>query len=168
MSIFLLDLKWMKPILTFVLIFLASNAFCQSIHHQMISSQAESSVVSSDLIVKQTIGQLSIIGSFSGNLVVQRGFQQSYWDNHLNSSNPILVSISPNPFTELIEYSISDLKNEKIAIHIFDVNGKIVYSKEHFVENQSITLKLSKLSNGMYLVKLNKKGFNHFSKIIKK
>jgi len=158
----------MKPILTFVLIFLASNGFCQSIHHQMISSQAESSVLSSGLIVKQTIGQLSIIGSFSGNLVVQQGFQQSYWDNHLNSSNPILVSISPNPFTELIEYSISDLKNEKIAIHIFDVNGKIVYSKEHFVENQSITLKLSKLSNGMYLVKLNKKGFNHFSKIIKK
>lgn len=158
----------MKPILTFVLIFLASNGFCQSIHHQMISSQAESSVVSSGLIVKQTIGQLSIIGSFSGNLVVQQGFQQSYWDNHLNSSNPILVSFSPNPFTELIEYSISDLKNEKIAIHIFDVYGKIVYSKEHFVENQSITLKLSKLSNGMYFVKLNKKGFNHFSKIIKK
>ena len=168
MSIFLLNLKWMKPILTFVLIFLASNGFCQSIHHQMISSQAESSVVSSGLIVKQTIGQLSIIGSFSGNLVVQQGFQQSYWDNHLNSSNPILVSISPNPFTELIQYSISDLKNEKIAVHIFDVNGKIVYFKEHFVENQSITLKLSKLSNGIYLVKLNKKGFNHFSKIIKK
>ena len=98
----------MKPILTFVLIFLASNAFCQSIHHQMISSQAESSVVSSGLIVKQTIGQLSIIGSFSGNLVVQQGFQQSYWDNHLNSSNPILVSISPNPFTEIL-YSISSV-----------------------------------------------------------
>ena len=158
----------MKPILIFVLIFLASNGFCQSIHHQMISSQGESSVVSSGLIVKQTIGQLSITGSFSGNLVVQQGFQQSYWDNHLNSSNPILVSISPNPFTELIQYNISDLKNEKIAVHIFDVNGKIVYFKEHFVENQSITLKLSKLSNGIYLVKLNKKGFNHFSKIIKK
>ena len=127
----------MKPILTFVLIFLAFNGFCQSIHHQMISSQGESSVVSSGLIVKQTIGQLSITGSFSGSLVVQQGFQQSYWDNHLNSSNPILVSISPNPFTELIQYSISDLKNEKIAIHIFDVNGKIVYFKEHFVENQS-------------------------------
>ena len=156
-------------VLLFSLAFFASNGvFAQQLHHQMISSQAESSVLSSGLIVKQTIGQLSIIGSFSGNLVVQQGFQQSYWDNHLNSSNPILVSISPNPFTELIEYSISDLKNEKIAIHIFDVNGKIVYSKEHFVENQSITLKLSKLSNGMYLVKLNKKGFNHFSKIIKK
>lgn len=103
----------MKPILTFVLIFLAFNGFCQSIHHQMISSQGESSVVSSGLIVKQTIGQLSITGSFSGSLVVQQGFQQSYWDNHLNSSNPILVSISPNPFTELIQYSISDLKTKK-------------------------------------------------------
>ena len=158
----------MKLVLIFVLFLLTYNGFGQTIHHQMISSQGESSVVSSGLIVKQTIGQLSITGSFSGSLVVQQGFQQSYWDNHLNSSNPILVSISPNPFTELIQYSISDLKNEKIAIHIFDVNGKIVYFKEHFVENQSITLKLSKLSNGMYLVKLNKKGFNHFSKIIKK
>ena len=135
----------MKPILTFVFIIVVFKLFGQKAHHQMISSQGESSVVSSGLIVKQTIGQLSITGSFSGSLVVQQGFQQSYWDNHLNSSNPILVSISPNPFTELIQYSISDLKNEKIAIHIFDVNGKIVYFKEHFVENQSITLKLSKL-----------------------
>lgn len=158
----------MKPIITFILILFVVKLFGQSIHHQMISSQGESSVMSSGLIVKQTIGQLSITGSYSGGLLVQQGFQQSNWDNYLNSSIPILVSIYPNPFTELIQFSISDLKNEKIAVHIFDINGKIVYLKEHFIENQSITLNLSKLSNGMYLVKLNKKGFSHFSKIIKK
>lgn len=158
----------MKPIITFILIFLVIKLFGQSIHHQMINSQGESSVISSGLIIKQTIGQLSITGSFSGSLIVQQGFQQSYWDNYLSISNPIVVSISPNPFTELIQFNISDLKNEKIAVHIFDINGKVIYLKEHFVENKSLIINLSKLSNGIYLVKLNRKGFSHFSKIIKK
>ena len=158
----------MKSTITFIFSLVVLNLSGQNIHHQMISSQGSSSLTGSGLIVNQTIGQQSITGSFTGSFSVQQGFQQSYWYNYLSNSNPILVSVSPNPFQELIQFSISNLRNEKIAIQVFDINGKVVYVKEHFVENKLITINLSKLSAGMYLVKLNRKDFNHFSKIIKK
>tara|TARA_B110000908_G_scaffold56189_1_gene68416 strand:+ start:319 stop:795 length:477 start_codon:yes stop_codon:yes gene_type:complete len=158
----------MKSTIIFIFSLIVLNLSGQNIHHQMISSQGSSSLTSSGLIVNQTIGQQSITGSFTGSFSVQQGFQQSYWYNYLSNSNPILVSVSPNPFQELIQFSISNLRNEKIAIQVFDINGKVLYVKEHFVENKLITINLSNLSAGMYLVKLNSKDFNHFSKIIKK
>ena len=158
----------MKSTIIFIFSLVVLNLSGQNIHHQMISSQGSSSLTGSGLIVNQTIGQQSITGSFTGSFSVQQGFQQSYWYNYLSNSNPILVSASPNPFQELIQFSISNLRNEKIAIQVFDINGKVLYVKEHFVENKLITINLSNLSAGMYLVKLNRKDFNHFSKIIKK
>jgi hypothetical protein len=158
----------MKSTIIFIFSLVVLNLSGQNIHHQMISSQGSSSITSSGLIVNQTIGQQSITGSFTGSFSVQQGFQQSYWYNNLSNSNPTLVTASPHPFLELIQFSISNLRNEKIAIQVFDINGKVVYIKEHFVENKLITINLSNLSAGMYLVKLNRKDFNHFSKIIKK
>tara|TARA_B100000795_G_scaffold261156_1_gene237671 strand:- start:1004 stop:1480 length:477 start_codon:yes stop_codon:yes gene_type:complete len=158
----------MKLIITFILTLVVLSLSGQSIHHQMISSQGTSSITSSGLIVNQTVGQLSVTGNFSRSFSVQQGFQQSYWNTYLSGSIPILISTSPNPFTEIIQFNISNLKNEKIGVHIFDINGKVVYRKELFVENEFFNINLSNLSNGMYLVKLNRKDFNHFSKIIKK
>ena len=158
----------MKSSIIFIFSLAVLNLSGQNIHHQMISSQGSSSLTSSGIIVNQTIGQQSITGGFTGSFSVQQGFQQSYWYNYLSTSKPILVSAYPNPFHELIQFSLSNLKNGKIAIQVFDINGKIVYIKNHFVENNLITVDLSNLSDGMYLVKLNRKDFNHFSKIIKK
>ena len=106
----------MKSTIIFIFSLIVLNLSGQNIHHQMISSQGSSSLTSSGLIVNQTIGQQSITGSFTGSFSVQQGFQQSYWYNYLSNSNPILVSVSPNPFQELIQFSISNLRNEKIAM----------------------------------------------------
>ena len=158
----------MKLILTLIFTIIVCNIFSQKAHHQMISSQGSSSLTSSGLIVNQTIGQQSIAGSFSGNFLVQQGFQQSLWANYLTSSEKTHITTYPNPFTDLVHFNTISIKSGKIAVQIFDINGKVVYIKEHFVENKLITINLSSLSIGMYLVKLNRKDFNHFSKIIKK
>ena len=158
----------MKLILTLIFTIIVCNIFSQKAHHQMISSQGSSSLTSSGLIVNQTIGQQSIAGSFSGNFLVQQGFQQSLWANYLTSSEKIHITTYPNPFTDLVNFNTTTIKSGKIVVQIFDINGKVIYIKEHFVENKLITINLSSLSIGMYLVKLNRKDFNHFSKIIKK
>ena len=158
----------MKLILTLIFTIIVCNIFSQKAHHQMISSQGSSSLTSSGLIVNQTIGQQSIAGSFSGNFLVQQGFQQSLWSNYLTSSEKIHITTYPNPFTDLVNFNTTTIKSGKIAVQIFDINGKVVYIKEHFIENKLITINISSLSIGMYLVKLNRKDFNHFSKIIKK
>ena len=158
----------MKPILTFIFIIVAYNLFGQKTHHQMISSQGKTSVTNSGIIVKHTVGQLSTTGNFSGSVAVQQGFQQSLWANYLTSSEKIHITTYPNPFTDLVNFNTISIKSGKIAVQIFDINGKVVYIKEHFIENKLITINLSSLSIGVYLVKLNRKDFNHFSKIIKK
>ena len=71
-------------------------------------------------------------------------------------------------FTDLVNFNTTTIKSGKIVVQIFDINGKVIYIKEHFVENKLITINLSSLPIGMYLVKLKRKDFNHFSKIIKK
>ena len=158
----------MKPILTFIFIIVAYNLFGQKTHHQMISSQGKTSVTNSGIIVKHTVGQLSTTGNFSGSVAVQQGFQQSLWANYLTSSEKIHITTYPNPFTDLVNFNTISIKSGKIAVQIFDINGKVVYIKEHFIENKLITINLSSLPIGMYLVKLKRKDFNHFSKIIKK
>ena len=158
----------MKLILTLIFTIVVCNIFSQKAHHQMISSQGSSSLTSSGLIVNQTIGQQSIAGSFSGNFLVQQGFQQSLWANYLTSSEKIHITTYPNPFTDLVNFNTTTIKSGKIVVQIFDINGKVIYIKEHFVENKLITINLSSLPIGMYLVKLKRKDFNHFSKIIKK
>ena len=157
----------MKPILTFIFIIVAYNLFGQKTHHQMISSQGKTSVTNSGIIVKHTVGQLSTTGNFSGSVAVQQGFQQSLWFNYLSSSEKIHITTSPNPFTEVVNFNTISIKSGKIAVQIFDINGKLVYLKEALITNNQCSLKLSKLSIGTYLVRLSAKELNYYTKIIK-
>jgi hypothetical protein len=60
----------MKYLFTFAL------AFMGVLHHQMISSQGKSSVLSNGIRVKQTIGQQSVSGNSKGDYIVQQGFHK--------------------------------------------------------------------------------------------
>ena len=157
----------MKLVLTLIFTIVAYNLFGQQAHHQMISSQGKSSVTSSGLIVHHTVGQLSVTGNFKGNFSVQQGYQQSLWNNYLTTSNKITLTTYPNPFTEFVNFNLNSIQIGKITIQIFDINGKQVYHKEQLITNNQCTLKLSNLSIGTYLVKLNGEQFKYYTKIIK-
>jgi|TARA_B110000908_G_scaffold135866_1_gene160856 hypothetical protein len=157
----------MKPVLTFILIIVVFKLFGQNIHHQMISSQGKTSVTNSGIIVKHTVGQLSATGNFSGSVAVQQGFQQSLWAIYLTSSEKIHITTYPNPFTEVVNFNTISIKSGKIAVRIFDINGKLVYLKEQLITNNQCALNLSKLSIGTYLVRLSTKELNYYTKIIK-
>lgn len=157
----------MKLVLTLIFTIVAYNLFSQKAHHQMISSQGKSSVTSSGLIVNHTVGQLSVSGNFKGSFSVQQGYQQSLWSNYLATSKKIVITTSPNPFTEFIHFNLNSIKISKITIQIFDINGKLVCLKEPLITNNQYTLNLSKLSIGTYLVKLYGEQFKYYTKIIK-
>lgn len=157
----------MKLLFTLIFTTIVCNLFGQKMHHQMISSQGKTSVTPSGLIVKHTVSQLSTTGSFSGSVAIQQGFQQSLWTNYLTSSKKIIFTTSPNPFTKFIHFNLNSTKIGKITIQIFNINGKQVYQKEQLITNNRCTLKLSKLSIGTYLVKINSEQFKYYTKIIK-
>jgi hypothetical protein len=157
----------MKLLLTLLFTTVVSNLCGQNIHHQMISAQGKSSVTGSGITVHHSVGQLSVTGNFKGNFSVQQGYQQSLWSNYLSSSEKVTLTTFPNPFTEFVYFNLKSMPSSTVTIQIFDINGKQVYQKEQFITNNQFTLKLSKLSIGTYLVKLNGEQFKYYTKIIK-
>ena len=157
----------MKILFTLIFTTVVYTLCGQNMHHQMISAQGKSSVTRSGIMVHHTVGQLSVTGNFKGNFSVQQGYQQSLWSNYLSSSEKVTLTTFPNPFTEFVYFNLKSMPSSTVTIQIFDINGKQVYQKEQFITNNQFTLKLSKLSIGTYLVKLNGEQFKYYTKIIK-
>jgi hypothetical protein len=158
---------FMKFMIPLICMSAALGVCAQNIHHQMISAQSTSSVTSSGLTVKQSIGQISATGNFSGKFSVQQGYLQSNWAAYLASPKNTVLTSYPNPFTEFINFNLIGSNATKVRVQIFDVNGKSVYLKDHAVENKLVRIALSRLAIGAYLVKIKDENRNYFTKIIK-
>ena len=157
-------LKFVVPV---TCLLMTLNNFSQNIHHQMISAQSTSSVTNTGFLIKQTIGQTSATGNFSGKFSVQQGYQQSKWSTYLAPSKEVIVKSYPNPFTQFIQLQITDLNTTDISVQIFDINGKLVYTRAHTAEKNIFKITLSHLAIGAYLVKIKNGQLNHFIKVIK-
>jgi hypothetical protein len=154
------------------LIFLLSNCvlYGQLLHHQMISVQGKSTKLNSELIVSQTIGQQSVIGTSSNHTIVQQGFQQSFWPTLIAASplaNSMQVVAYPNPFVSAINFQFSNFVDEKITVLIFDIQGRLLLNKEKKIANGLLTIDLSTLPNAEYLVRLSTSNTIHHCRIIK-
>ncbi len=77
-----------------------------------------------------------------------------------NTINQAKIRVFPNPTTDKI---IIESEENIESIHIYDINGKIIT-----LDNQSNTINISHLSNGMYFIKIKfENGFQYFHKLIK-
>jgi len=156
---------------SFCLIILASNnLYAQQLHHQMISSQGTSITTASGLIVKQTVGQQSVSGNSQGDIIVQQGFQQSYWQELFKdaSISRVAVTTFPNPFCEGISFQFSASIDSTVQVTFFDLYGRSVFEKTSTVNDNLIQLvDLPPLRNAQYLVRLSGKNLSYFTKIIK-
>jgi hypothetical protein len=157
-------MKFMTPLICM----LAAISVCsQNIKRETISAQGTSSVTSSGLIVKQSIGQISATGNFSGKFSVQQGYLQSNWAAYLEPKKNTVLTSYPNPFTEFINFNLKGSNATKVRVQVFDINGSSVYLKDHAVENKLVRIALSRLAIGAYLVKIKDENRNYFTKIIK-
>ncbi|MFV5692095.1 T9SS type A sorting domain-containing protein [Flavobacterium sp. LT1R49] len=157
----------------YLLIFFTVTFQGQVLHHQMLSSQAQSTKIPDGLIIKQTIGQQSLTGtSANKNYVVMQGFQQSLWGKYIASNNidaieDIKTLTYPNPFREIINFQFSKPVVEIISISIFDILGRLVYEQKEKVDSNILTINLARLPTSEYLVRLNTTNLNYYTKIIK-
>lgn len=159
----------MKTTLLFIL--LACSLHGQEVHHQMISSQGTSSRTATGLIVKQTIGQQSNTGTSSNSeMIIQQGFQQSFWQKHITETKDIglVVTTFPNPFDQVINFQFSSVVAPTLTIVIFDIAGRLVFSRSLVVSDNKLTLDLSDFPSAEYLVRISGDKINYFTKIIKK
>ena len=152
-----------------LLLFFGCTVYSQQLHHQMVSSQGSSNLLSSGILVKQTIGQQSTIGNykFSGAIVGQ-GFQQSRISNPGISSlvNSILTTTYPNPFVDRINFLFSKPVSGLITITIFDVLGRLIHAEQKEASQNILTLDNLNFPQSDYLVKLSALNYNYSTQII--
>ena len=153
-------------------LFLLSLPFIygQLLHHQSISEQGSLIKLNSGLMVSQTIGQQSSIDTATNPVVVQQGFQQSYWATLITNStlsNSTQVIAYANPFVGTIYFQFTNLVDEEISVLIYDIHGRKLLEKEIKVNNGLLSIDLSILANATYLVRFSTKGVTYYRKIIK-
>jgi hypothetical protein len=158
----------MRILVLIIICFTTSHLFGQSLHHQMISSQGGKSGSESGMLVQYTVGQQSVVGTKTGNITVQQGFQQSNW-NKIIAQNNVSVSTStfPNPFLDRINFSFTASVGETLSLHIYDVSGRLVFTDNLQVVELTTSIDLKHLPSANYFIQLSSLNYLYYTKIIK-
>lgn len=154
----------------YLLLLFCSTFYGQTLHHQMISSQGKSAVLSNGVLIKQTIGQQSISGNAKGEYMIVQGFQQNYWAKIVADSplkNDLIVTTYPNPFVSQINFQFSKAIKDEMTVTVFDVSGRLIIQQMKYVEDGILSIDLARLPNAIYLVRLNNNEINYYTKITK-
>jgi len=80
-------------------------------------------------------------------------------NNNLVDTNLMVdeVNIFPNPISNVLNISFQNNLNENVTVKIFNVDGKLLFSSNHYITlhvNQ-ISLDLNWLNNGFYILEIN-------------
>lgn len=159
-----------KNILLILLIGFSAQG--QKLHHQMLSSHGSTKLLPNGMIVRQTIGQLSLTGNSNNNYVVMQGFQQSVWSKYIASNktdaiDAVKTVTYPNPFTETVNFQFSKPVTDVISIYVFDILGRLIFEQKKISVNNVLTINLAELPHSEYLVRLNAPKLTYYTKIIK-
>lgn len=121
--------------------------------------------------VSHSIGQSSVIGTHKKNgYYLRQGYQQPLIKIKVVeafSNNDLSAKIYPNPFEQYISISFSEAMENDISVFVFDVNGKLVYSRK-FQPSQNVQLNLEGITVGNYILKTVANGKSFRAKLIKK
>lgn len=152
----------------------AQNSKAYSILRSNLGISGSSKAVSTSkgtYSISQSIGQSSVIGtSFSNGYYLRQGYQQpinkiKVSDEKFKHSD-LSAIVFPNPFQQSVYISFDENIEQDISVLVFDVAGKLMFSKK-FTPSQRIQINLDSMSSGSYLLKVisNNKLFN--AKLIK-
>ena len=121
--------------------------------------------------VQQSIGQTSAIGTFSTeNYTVRQGFIQP---DVLSKIRDIAIPLNleavvyPNPFVKGVTLSFSEQIKDKVAVAVFDVLGRLVFSKSYAAQ-QKVQVQFENLSVANYILKVTANNKQFIKKILKK
>ena len=116
----------------------------------------------------QTIGQSSVTGTYDNlSFKISQGYQQAFWGRIITEQNSpdFEVSVYPNPFEN--DFNIRYNGEGLMSVSIYDVAGKLIYNKDILFTSPQKTINVDAISSGVYLIKLQSKKLNYFTKLIK-
>ncbi|MBA2614085.1 MAG: T9SS type A sorting domain-containing protein [Bacteroidetes bacterium] len=89
--------------------------------------------------------------------------------NPLSKSNPIGLAVWPNPFNNVVNFSVGNLQSESLTeFKVIDVLGKTVLQKNYNNKTElNETLDLSNVSLGIYFISVTNNNRNSFYRVVK-
>ena len=154
--------------LQLLFIVISFHSFGQQIHHQTYAAQGAIVSLSSVGLIKQTIGQQSVIGNYVGdNIFVGQGFLQGNFAKKSISLTSIEVLAYPNPFVSSINFQFSAAITTPIDIKLYDVVGRVVYAAKTSIENNILSIDNLALPDGSYIISLKAQNLNYTTSLIK-
>jgi hypothetical protein len=137
-----------------------------------ISGTSENVTVNNkQYIVQQSIGQASVIGTFSdSDYILRQGFiQPNVLAKIIDIAIPLNLEaiVYPNPFVENITIAFTEKITDKIEVHAFDLLGRLVFSKSYLAD-QNLKVNLPNLANAEYFLKVTVNNKQFLKKILKK
>jgi hypothetical protein len=103
-----------------------------------------------------TVGQVVYTTNTGSNGSVAQGIQQAFEISTTAGIEKIEINIElvayPNPTTNMLNLSIANYNNEKLTYLLYDMQGKLLDTKQ--VVNNSTTIGMQELPKSTYLLSL--------------
>lgn len=107
--------------------------------------------------VAYTVGQI-VYTTVSANGSVAQGVQQPYEISVVTgtneSGNEITINSYPNPTDDYVSLKIEDYASEKLVYTLYDLNGKILVSRE--INSAQINISMCDYAAGTYYLKVTR------------
>ena len=81
--------------------------------------------------------------------------------------NNLEFSVYPNPTTDVLNVNLNSLSNAK-SLQVYDMNGKMVYNQDLSAHSSLITVPVSSLKSGNYMIYVKGEGHTHTKMFVKK
>lgn len=96
------------------------------------------------------VSDLDPINDYTVNLVTVCSTGQR---SDLSTDTEAQVSANPNPFTNEINLYLPDMESENTTVQLFDLTGKLYYSKLSGLSTNQVTIPTSELPTGIYILR---------------
>ena len=150
------------------IIFMAEYSNAQTLRNESLSSIGTSKIANG-ILIHQSIGQLSVIGSFKNSKITgNQGFLRGIFYGFPIDEKPFTVLTFPNSFSEKITFRFFPALTEVASFTIFDMFGKQVFNDDLKPINNEVLINLDFLSNAVYLVIIKLGNRTLQTRIIKK
>ncbi len=105
--------------------------------------------------IQQSIGQLSVINTFSvENKILRQGFLQPLRRGVLgNNPNELEMVVYPNPFFNAVVVNLENTNDDKIDMFLYDITGRLLVT-DNYENNTQLVVPLEHLSKGVYFLRL--------------
>lgn len=166
-----------KVILIGFLVVLGHFSYCQTVKPLRQTTglgglTSQVNVNNRSLVVQQSVGQGSVIGTYSsGTHKIRQGFiQPSNQRSSLAGKDDLSklnAAVFPNPFSSRITIEIVDIVKGSVVVSMHDVTGRMVFLNE-FPANQILEIDAAGLRSGIYIIKVTSQSKFFSSKLVKR